>query len=119
MTRRPPARDPRRPRRPAKRRSVRARAAVLALGAVAALFVFIYPTHALLAQRRDAADVQDRVKLLRAENEKLESEQSRLENNAEIERRARQEFNLVRPGEKAYAIVPGTTPPDTAADEVP
>lgn len=115
------------PRKPATRRSFRARAAVLALGSVAALFMFVYPSRSLLQQRREANHVQDRIELLRSENQKLESEQARLESDAEVERRAREEFSLVRPGEKAYVIVPGsptgTTTPSSSAesggDEVP
>ena len=103
---------------------VRNRRALVQLGllillVVAFLFVFVFPTRSLLAQRRDAEDARQQRDTLREESERLEQEAERLMSDAEVERIAREQYNLVRPGETPYAVVPvdpastttTTTPP--------
>ena len=56
--------------------------------------------------------------LLRRQNERLQQEAKKLQGNAEIERLAREQFDLVRPGERPYVIVPTpttTAPPGSAS----
>jgi cell division protein FtsB len=90
---------------------------------VGALFLFALPARTYLGQRQslDAAEV--RVRVLSAENARLTQEQQRLQTDAEIERIAREQYGLVKPGEQAYAIlppkaatptIPPPSPPDTA-----
>jgi cell division protein FtsB len=81
---------------------------------VAGLFLFVLPGRTYLTQRRslDAATVRERV--LSSENAKLAQRIQQLQTDAEIERLARQEYGLVKPGEQAYAILPPrqtTAPP--------
>jgi cell division protein FtsB len=77
------------------------------------LFLAVFPTRTYLAQRRSLAAAQHRVEVLDRENNRLAARAKQLHSDAEIERIARQQYNLVKPGEKAYAILPG--PQDESA----
>jgi cell division protein FtsB len=76
------------------------------LGLVAVLLVFVFPTTTWLAQRRDGAATAQRARVLQAANRRLEARVRKLHTDAEIERLAREQYDLVRPGEEAYAILP-------------
>lgn len=82
---------------------------------VAALVVLVagglFPTRAYLHQREAIAAEEEKVEVLAAENSRLASRVRRLGTDAEIERLAREQYNLVRPGEEAYAILPGPADP--------
>ena len=73
---------------------------------VALLFVFVFPIRTLLAQRDDTDAVREQLQLLREQNAELEDEAERLQTDAEVERIARERYNLVRPGETPWAVVP-------------
>jgi cell division protein FtsB len=81
------------------------------------LFVFVFPVRTLLAQREDTGKVREELELLREQNERLEEEAERLQSDAEVERIARERYNLVRPGETPYAVV--DVPPSTTAPVAP
>jgi hypothetical protein len=49
--------------------------------------------------------------VLRAQNEAFEERIERLESDDEIERLAREQYNLAYPGEEAYAVLPAPLPP--------
>ena len=83
--------------------------------AVGILFVAVFPTRTWLGQRRDLAATERRVAVLSAENEELAARVRGLNTDAEIERLAREQYNLVRPGEEAYAILPAPHAPRRAA----
>ena len=74
----------------------------------------VFPTRTYLHQRDDIAAEETKLAVLTAENQKLAAKVDRLATDAEIERIAREQYNLVRPGEEAYAILPG--PADAEAD---
>ena len=78
---------------------------------VALLFLAVFPTRTYLAQRRDLAATERRLSVLSSENRELAQRVDRLNTDAEIERLAREQYNLVRPGEEAYAILPPPAPP--------
>jgi cell division protein FtsB len=82
---------------------------------VVLLFVFVFPTRTYLGQRNETKVVEERLELLREENRRLADETDRLMTDEEIERIAREEYNLVRPGETPYAVVPE----DSAAEGAP
>lgn len=82
------------------------------LAFVAVLFAFVFPVRTLLAQRHETTAVREKLELLRDQNERLAEEAERLESDAEVERIARERYNLVRPGETPYAVVP--VPPEPA-----
>jgi cell division protein FtsB len=108
--------DDARPSRPA-RRSTRFAAVLTALAVlvVGTVLVGVYPTRTWLRQQRAVHASERDLAVLREQNQALQDEATRLQDPAEIERLARAEYNLVRPGEEAYAIIPGgpssTVPP--------
>ena len=88
---------------------MRARLALALVGStlmVAVLAVGVFPTRLWLSQRRDMADTERRVKVLEHTNTALEKKVKELDSEAAIERIAREQHNLVKPGEEAYAILP-------------
>ena len=108
QTRRPTGRAPRRRQVSPEVRHRRAvvRMVLLMLVFVAFLFVFVFPIRTLLAQRQEHQDVRERLELLREQGDALAKEAERLQSDAEVERIARERYNLVRPGETPYAVVP-------------
>jgi cell division protein FtsB len=78
---------------------------------VAVVFLGLFPTRSYVAQRRAIAAEQEKVVVLRTENDRLAARVARLHTDAEIERLAREQYNLVKPGEEAYAILPGPADP--------
>jgi len=113
-----------RPRRPAKRPTgakrpaspkVRRRRSVLVtllfgLLLLGFLFAFVYPTRTYLKQRDQIQASQERLGILQRETTALERDTKRLGGDAEVERIAREQYGLVRPGETPYVLVPETTP---------
>ena len=91
--------------------------AVVAL--IGLLFLAVFPTRTYLTQRRDLTNTERRVAVLSQQNQELRSRVARLNTEAEIERLAREQYNLVRPGEEAYAILPPPAPPALDRDEAP
>lgn len=87
-------------------------AAVLVVFLVAGVF----PTRTYLHQREEIATAEAKLQILSAENGKLGDRVEQLHTDSEIERLAREQYNLVRPGEEAYAILPG--PADPEPDEL-
>jgi cell division protein FtsB len=99
-----------------RRRRVLRRVLLAGMVIVALLFAFVFPARTLLAQRQQTENERKRLELLHEQTRKLEAETRRLENDAEIERIARDRYNFVRPGEHPYVVVPPPTsspPPST------
>ena len=86
-------------------------AVVVSVVAVGVLFVAVFPTRTWLAQRQDLDATQRRLAVLTAQNTELAARVERLNTDAEIERLAREQYNLVRPGEEAFAILPAPPAP--------
>ena len=86
-------------------------AVVVLVMAVGVLFVAVFPTRTWLAQRQDLTATARRVAVLHDQNERLQARVQRLNTDAEIERLAREQYNLVRPGEEAFAILPSPPAP--------
>jgi cell division protein FtsB len=86
---------------------------------VAALFLFVLPGRTYLAQRSSLNQAGTRVRVLAAENAKLDQQVRQLQTDAEIERLARQQYGLVKPGEQAYAILPPKPAPTVATRAAP
>ncbi len=83
-------------------------AAVVVVGVV---FLAVFPTRTYLDQRRELTAAERRARVLAAQNQELEAKVQRLNTDAEIERLARKDYNLVRPGEEPFAILPSASPP--------
>ena len=78
----------------------------------------VFPAKAYLAQRRHRDDVAAQVAMLSADNRALEDRATQLGTDAETERLARQ-YNLIKPGEEQYFIIPRNGPPTTVAPPPP
>ena len=87
--------------------TTRVRVVVAAVLAALALFVFVYPTRALLSQGSDIGRSRRDLAALQQQNHTLELEVLKLRTPAEIERIARQRFSMVKPGQRLYAVVAG------------
>ncbi len=83
--------------------------AVLAMLGVLVLGAF--PLRAYFDQLRQREELAARVQTLTDENRKLVTASAQLQADETIERLARERYQLVRPGEEAYAILPDSDPP--------
>lgn len=81
-------------------------AVVGSLVVIAFLAVAVFPTRLWLSQNRDIADAEHRVGVLDQTNAALAKRVRELDSDAAIERIAREQHNLVKPGEEAYAVLP-------------
>ena len=86
--------------------------AVLAMLGVLVLGAF--PVRAYFDQLRQREELAARVQAFTDENRKLVSAATQLQADETIERLARERYQLVRPGEEAYAILPDPQPPAPA-----
>ena len=89
--------------------------AAAALAGVSALAIF--PARTYRAQLRHRADLETELRALTAQSRALEQRTRLLESDEEIERLARSEYGMVRPGEEAYTILPAApelAPPSPA-----
>lgn len=82
-----------------------------AVTVVAFLFIGVYPTRTYFGQRASLQRAQRQIDVLRSENDKLTQKADELNTDSEIEKLARERYNLVRPGEEAYAILPAPPAP--------
>jgi hypothetical protein len=70
----------------------------------------VFPTSTYLDQRANTSEAEERLAVLRAQNEAYEERIEKLEDQEEVERLAREQYNLVFPGEEAYAVLPAPLP---------
>ncbi|HEX7165365.1 MAG TPA: septum formation initiator family protein [Acidimicrobiales bacterium] len=85
----------------------------------AVLLLGVFPTRSYLSQR-DAIDREKtKVAVLDRENQRLAARVTELQTDAEIERLAREQYNLVKPGEEAYAILPAPEDAETGHRDLP
>lgn len=75
------------------------------------LAIGLFPTQTFLQQRATTAEVEERLEVLRAQNEAYEARIEALQTDEEVERVAREQYNLAFPGEEAYAVLPAPLPP--------
>jgi len=72
--------------------------------------VTVFPLRQYLHQRDDIAAASHQLAVITTENERLGARVQALNTDAEIERVAREEYHLIKPGEDAYAILPPSAP---------
>ena len=98
-----------------KKRAIRRRRLVwpllASLTVVGLLFIGVYPMRTFLAQRTSLSNASHQLDVLRDQNQQLDERIQALTTDAEVEKLARERYNLVRPGEEAYAILPAPPPP--------
>jgi cell division protein FtsB len=103
-----------------RRRAPRALWPLLAsVVAIAFLVLFVFPTRTYLAQRASINRTQHQLDVLDQQNDALAARVEALNTDAEIERLAREQYNLVRPGEEAYALLPAPQPQAEVPDVWP
>lgn len=66
----------------------------------------VRPIREIYRQARETRQLERQLGRLRSENEDLRTEVERLNTDAYIEQQARARLGLIKPGEKAYVIVP-------------
>lgn len=86
---------------------------------VGVLFTAVFPTRTYLAQRASISRAEEQLAVLGEQNAALQARAEELQSDAEIERLAREQYNLVKPGEEAYAVLPPPAEEAPAADEAP
>jgi len=102
------------------RRRVLVRVLLGAMVIVALLFVFVFPARTLLAQKQQTDKERQALELLNQQSRKLEAETRKLQNDAEVERMAREQYGFVYPGEHPYVVVPpSTTSPPAPSTSAP
>ncbi len=89
-----------------------------ALAVVGVLILGVFPTKAWLDQRQQRKALAAQLATLSAENQALEARAAQLQTDEEIERLARQ-YNLVKPGEETYFILPRPATPAAQAAPAP
>lgn len=96
---------------------------VLIVAAVVVGSTGVFPFRQILAQRESVEVAVTKLDALRQENMRLEQQIQALQTPQEVERMAREQFGLVRPGEISYvAVVPEGTvdePSEPPALELP
>lgn len=94
---------------------------VAAAALLGVLGLAVIPARAYLRQQHDRDRLAATVADVSAQNRVLQERADRLSSDAEIERLARLHYNLAKPGEEVYAILPTATvpppPPPARADE--
>ena len=102
------------------RRSItRLRIASAAVVLVVAAFLFMYPTQSLLAQQRAVNESRRHLASIEQQNRELRVQANRLRMSSEIERVAREKYNMARPDEKAYTVVLKPKQPATTTSTQP
>jgi cell division protein FtsB len=106
VTRKPAHRAPK---SAARLRTRAIRAGVIGVALVISIVflgTFVFPTASFLSQRRQIADAREELTVLDQQNKVLADQAAKLKQDDEIERLAREQYNLVKPGEEAYALLP-------------
>jgi cell division protein FtsB len=78
---------------------------------VGALSLSVFPARTWLGQQQAISASKAQLAELDAELAELESRLEALDSPEEIERLARERYNMVRPGEEAYGILPTPAAP--------
>ena len=83
---------------------------LITLAFVGVLFLAVFPSRTFLAQRASLSRAENQLAVLGEQNRLLEQRARLLRDDDEIERLAREEYHLVRPGEEAYVVLPSPEP---------
>ncbi len=97
-----------------RKRELRRRRLVWPLLAVLTVFGLVYislfPVRTYLAQRASLNRAHEQLAVLQQQNAALEQQVNGLNTDTEIEKLAREYYNLVRPGEESYNVLPAPPP---------
>ena len=78
--------------------------AVVLLVALAIVLAGLFPFRQLLAQERLVDNTRDQLDVLIAENEAIQDQIEAVQSPAELERIAREQYGMARPGETTYVV---------------
>jgi cell division protein FtsB len=93
---------------------------VVALATIALVVgIGMFPARAYLDQKQTIAQTQGQLTKLQADNASTQDEVNRLNTDDEIEKVARQQYGLVKPGEEVYHLLPAPRDPLTMPDQWP
>jgi cell division protein FtsB len=93
---------------------------VVALATIAAVIgIGIFPARAYLDQKQTIAQTQGQLSKLQTDNKSTQDEVDRLNTDDEIEKVAREQYGLVKPGEEVYHLLPAPRDPLTMPDQWP
>lgn len=94
-----------------RRRAAKERRGRLMLGGAVVVAVLVivawFPTSALYHQHQQLASATSHLDQLRSQDDALQQERERLTTPAEVARIARQQYQLVLPGQQAYQVLTG------------
>ncbi len=107
----------------AQHKQVKARFRMGALGLVVGALALtgVAPARQAFEQRSEVAEVQAKVDALEERNSQLTGRLNRLSDVSYMEKLAREQLGVVRPGETSYVIVPAPAPvrPTSQVDSEP
>ena len=93
------------------------------VGGIALMLLFVYPTQTLINQWNQTGVTKKRLETINVATSKLKADSKRLLGDAELERIAREQYGLERPGETQYVLVPQApldlAPPTTTPSTQP
>jgi cell division protein FtsB len=85
--------------------------------ALAAVLIYaVFPVRTYLNQRSASERKQQQIEVVGQENDRLEQRIGELQDPETVEEIARRDYNMVRPGEESYGIMP---PPAESVDDAP
>ncbi len=83
------------------------------------LVLGVFPTRTYIQKRQDLTETEVRLEELNEANAKAEKHVEALQSDVEIERIAREQYNLVKPGEETYHVLPAPKDPVQIPDVWP
>lgn len=83
------------------------------------LFLGLFPARTYLDQRQSIATAEQRLEELTAQNEVRQEQVDTLGTDAELERLARDQYGLAKPGEEVYHVLPPPEDPVAPPDAWP
>lgn len=83
------------------------------------LFLGLFPTRTYLDQRSATAEAEERLSALAERNAALARQVETLAGDDEIERLAREQYGLARPGEEVYQVLPAPEDPVSVPEAWP
>jgi cell division protein FtsB len=92
-------------RRQARRPRLTGRAAILLMVLCTLVVALAYPMRQYVSQRNDIADQRQQVREAKARVEQLRDEKARLQDDAYVERLAREHLHYVWPGETSFTVI--------------
>lgn len=100
------------PLRPKPRRAAKLVLMVVVLMVVIVGFasLFIPPLRSWTTQQREYTETQKKLDAIRSANETLDAQIAALQTDAEVERIARERYNMVRKGDQVVAVLPAPAP---------